>query len=108
MLYELRIYHCVPKRLPNLVSRFETYTLELWKKHGIRQAGFWTVEIGPSNHALYYLLQWESLAERETKWNSFMSDPDWIAKRAKTEEDGPIVAKIENMILKPTAYSAVK
>ena len=108
MIYELRVYHCLPNRLPALLKRFETTTLRIWERMGIRQAGFWTVMVGESNQDLYYLLQWESLAERETKWNAFMSDPDWIAKRAKTEEDGPIVAKIENMILKPTAYSVVK
>jgi hypothetical protein len=30
MIHELRIYHCVPGRLPNLLKRFETITLELW------------------------------------------------------------------------------
>ena len=49
MIYELRVYHCVPGRLPDLIKRFDTLTLPLWKKHGIQQAGFWTVAIGPSN-----------------------------------------------------------
>ena len=83
---ELRIYHCAPKKLPDLVNRFEKYTLPLWQKHGIKQAGFWTVYIGPSNHDLYYMLQWESLEERQKKWDAFMSDPESIEKRAKTEE----------------------
>ncbi len=80
----------------------------LWERHGIRQAGFWTVAIGGSNQDLYYLLQWDSLAEREKKWTAFMSDPEWIAKRAETERDGPIVASLENMILQPTKFSSVK
>jgi hypothetical protein len=108
MIYELRVYHCVPGRLPALLKRFETTTLDLWKRHGIRQAGFWTVVIGESNQALYYLLQWDSLAEREKKWNTFMSDPEWLAKRAESEKDGAIVAKITNTILQPTAFSSVK
>ena len=65
MLYELRIYHCVPGRLPDLLKRFDTITLNIWKRHGIEQAGFWTVAIGDSNQALYYFLKWESLADRE-------------------------------------------
>lgn len=108
MIYELRIYDCLPGRLPALLQRFETVTLELWNKHGIRQAGFWTVLVGPSNQRLYYLLAWESLAEREQKWTAFMSDPDWLAKRAESEKDGPILARVENMILQPTAFSAVR
>jgi hypothetical protein len=108
MIHELRIYRCVSGRLPNLLKRFETITLGLWARHGIRQAGFWTVAIGESNQDLYYLLEWESLAEREQKWNAFASDPEWLAKRAETEKDGPIVASLSNMILTPTAFSAVK
>jgi hypothetical protein len=108
MIYELRIYRCVPMRLPALMKRFETVTLKLWEKHGIRQAGFWTTLIGKSNHDLTYMLAWESLAEREQKWNAFMSDPEWIAKRAESEKDGPIVQTLSSQLLSPTAFSSVK
>ena len=108
MIYEMRIYRTVPGRLPTLLQRFEKVTLELWKKHGIRQAGFWTTLIGDSNHELTYLLAWESLAEREKKWDAFQADPEWIAKRAETEKDGPINARVENSFLVPTSFSSVK
>ena len=108
MIYELRIYHCVSGRLPKLLDRFQKLTLRIWDRLGIRQAGFWTTVIGPSNHTLYYLVAWESLAEREKKWATFMSDPEWLAGRAETERDGAIVANIESMILQPTAFSSVK
>src|SRR5271167_5266457 len=99
MIYELRIYRCVPNRLPALLKRFETNTLRIWEKHGIRQAGFWTTVIGESNLDLTYLLAWESLAEREKKWAAFQSDPEWITARAKTEADGQIVSNIVNQLL---------
>src|SRR5437764_11299931 len=83
MIYELRIYHCVPGRLPDLLKRFDTITLKLWNKHGIKQAGFWTVLVGDSNQDLYYLLKWESLAEREAKFGAFGADPDWLKARAR-------------------------
>jgi len=108
MIYELRVYHCVSGRLPALLKRFDTITLKLWEKHGIRQAGFWTVLIGDSNQDLYYLLQWESLAEREKKWGAFMTDPNWLSARAETEKDGAIVASVANTILQPTSFSSVK
>ena len=107
MIHELRVYHCASGRLPALLKRFETTTLALWEKHGIRQAGFWTVEIGESNQDLFYLLEWESLAEREAKWTAFQNDPEWHAKRAESERDGPIVASLGNTILRPTAFSSV-
>jgi NIPSNAP len=42
MIYELRIYRCVPGHKPAMLSRFENETLRIWEKHGIRQVGFWT------------------------------------------------------------------
>ena len=108
MIHELRIYHCLPGRLPALLERFDTITLKIWERHGIRQAGFWTVGIGESNQALYYLLAWNSLAEREEKWSAFSTDPEWLEKRAQTEADGAIVASVSNQILVPTSFSSVR
>lgn len=108
MIHELRIYHCMPGKLVDLNNRFANITLKIWEKHGIRQVGFWTVLIGPSNQALYYLLEWDSLAERERIWNAFASDPEWLAARAKTEAQGAIVQHLENYMLTPTAYSKIK
>jgi len=62
MIYELRIYRCVPGRLPTLLSRFENETLRIWEKHGIRQAGFWTTLSGKSNHEIIYMLAWDDRA----------------------------------------------
>jgi hypothetical protein len=108
MIYETRVYRCLPGRLPALLKRFETITLKLWDKHGIKQAGFFTTLVGESNQELTYLLAWDSLADREKKWTAFQSDPEWIAARAKTEESGQIVATIENQLLVPTKFSSVK
>jgi NIPSNAP len=108
MIYELRTYHCLPGRLPALLKRFETVTLPLFEKHGIKQLGFWTVGVGESNQDLIYILQWESMSDRDAKFGSFQRDPDWIEGRRKSEVDGLIVASIANSILLPTAFSAAR
>ncbi len=108
MIYEMRVYSCLPGRLPDLLKRFNDTTLGFWAKYGIKQVGFWTTLVGPNNHDLVYMLQWESLADRETKWNAFAADQDWIKARTETEKNGPIVANIANSFLSPTAFSAIK
>ncbi len=108
MIYEMRVYRCLPGRLPALLKRFETATLKIWEKHGIRQAGFFTTLIGDSNQELTYFLAWDSLAEREKKWAAFMADPDWMKARAESEADGQIVGNIVSQLLTPTAFSSVK
>ena len=108
MILEMRVYRCLPGRLPALLKRFDTTTTKLWQKHGIKQAGFFTTLIGESNQELTYFLAWDSLADREKKWAAFQSDPDWISARAKSEEDGQIVGNIVSQLLVPTVFSSVK
>ncbi len=108
MIYEQRIYHAMPGRMPDLLKRFDEITLKIWARHGIRQAGFWTVMIGPSNHDLIYLLAWESLAEREQKWAGFLADPEWIEKKARTELNGQLISSLSSAILQPTSFSSVR
>ena len=108
MIHELRIYHCISGQMPTLLKRFEGITLPLWEKHRIRQIGFWTVEVGSSNHDLYYILEWKDMGERDRRWASFIADPEWLQKKAETEKDGAIVASVENAFLRPTTFSAIQ
>lgn len=108
MIYELRVYTTLPGRLPDLLARFQNKTLAIWEKHGIRQAGFWTTLVGDSSATLTYMLAWESLAERDAKWNAFIVDPEWLAVKHDSEKNGPIISGIVNSLLQPTAFSAVK
>jgi hypothetical protein len=108
MIYEQRVYHAMPGRMPDLLKRFENITLQIWARHGIRPAGFWTVLVGGSNHDLIYLLAWESMAEREQKMTAFMTDPEWLEKRSKTEENGPLISSFSNAFLQPTTFSSIK
>ena len=108
MIYEQRIYTCIPGRLPALLKRFEEHTLKIWEKHGIKQAGFWTVLVGEGSQDLHYMLVWESLADREKKWNTFQADPAWHKARDESETSGPMIANIKSAFLRPTAFSSVK
>ena len=108
MIYELRVYQAIPGKMGKLLARFRDHTVPIWETHGIRPLGFWTTLIGKSSNALTYILSWESLAERETKWAAFANDPAWRKARDDSEKDGPIVAGIRNEMLAPTAFSALK
>jgi hypothetical protein len=108
MIYELRIYRCMPGRMPELLSRFQNSTLRIWETHGICQAGFWTTLIGESNEQLTYILAWRSMAEREERWSAFLADPEWKETFAGTEKNGPLVQNISSQLLAPTAFSSMK
>ena len=108
MIYELRVYQPVPGQMPKLLARFKDHTVPIWERHSIRPLGFWTTLIGESSNELTYIIPWESLADRETKWIAFQNDPAWRKARDDSERDGPIVASIRNQMLAPTDFSALK
>jgi NIPSNAP len=107
MLYEWRVYEIVPGRMNAINDRFQKITTKYFDKYGIKVVGFWQAEIGTSN-VLYYMLAWESLAQREKLWSAFQADPERLKAFRETEKDGPIVERVINTILRPTAYSPMK
>lgn len=105
MIYELRTYTCLPGKMPIVLKRFETTTLNLFKKHGFRAGPLLTVAVGDDNLQIKYILEWDSQATRDTAWNAFRGDPDWAKALAESEKDGPVVAKISNEFLAAVPFS---
>lgn len=105
MIHEFRTYTCNPHKLPVVLKRFETTALSLFKKYGFRNGPLFTVAVGESNQQIKYMLEWESLAERDRAWAAFRSDPAWIEAMAVSERDGPAVAKISNELLVAVPFS---
>jgi hypothetical protein len=105
MIYELRTYTAMPGKLPAVLRRFETATLSLFKKHGFRHGPLLTVAVGESNLQVKYILEWESMAERDKAWLAFRGDADWHKALADSEKDGPIVEKIGNELLQAAPFS---
>ena len=101
---ELRVYHAMPGKLPALHDRFADHTINLFKKHGIKNVGYWTEDVGTSNK-LVYMLGYSGLGDREKGWAAFGADPDWLKARAASEVDGPLVRRSMGTILRRTAYS---
>ena len=103
-IQEWRIYEAIPGKLPDLHNRFANHTIRLFEKHRITNVGYWTEVFGTSNR-LVYMLGYPSLGERETSWQAFGADPEWQRVRAESEKHGTLVAKIRNIVLRPTAYA---
>ena len=108
MFYELRTYTAAPGKLPNVIARFRDFTTEAFKRHGYRIVGFWTPQIGGSNHELIYMLAWESYEERIKCNVSFRADPERTRVFAESEKDGPILASVHNVMLEPTDFSPLQ
>jgi NIPSNAP len=105
MLYELRRYDVAASRLPALLDRFGSFTVHKWKEHGFRLIGFWTPLLGEKSNQVVYIWGWESYEERTQKNAAWRADPERAKKWAETEKDGPLVNRVYNQLMEPTAYS---
>jgi hypothetical protein len=108
MIFELRTYTAMPGRLPDLNRRFRDHTTKIWARMGWNMVGFWTYKFGGHSDQLVYMLAWPDMATRDQQFAAFQSDPEWLASREASEQNGPLVARISSEILSPTDYSALR
>jgi hypothetical protein len=103
MLYELRIYHMHPGRLPAIHKRFKDVTLDLFKKHGIHVCDFFTN--AESEETIYYICSFADRAQRDAAFAAFGADPEWInAYEASHADGGPIVDNVESIFMNRVDY----
>ena len=107
MIYELRIYDVIPGKLAALNDRFANTTVHVFERHGIKVVGFWTDVIGVSNR-ITYLVAFEDMLARERLWRETLADPELVQAFAESEKDGPLIARMTNTIMRPTAYSPLQ
>lgn len=108
MIYEYRVYEAMPGKLPELHARFRDHTLKIFERHGMKNVGYWTAEVGDYSNRLIYILAFQSVEQRERAWASFRADAEWQRVRAKSETNGPLVARVTNTLLAPTDYSPLR
>ena len=105
MIHELRIYTTNrPAMRRSLVTLMERL-IPVFERAEIKVVGLWTTLIGLSGE-FYYLLEYESLADREKKWTKFTQDPD-LQKFIAEAGEYPTV-KERSIMLQPTSYSSLK
>ena len=108
-VYELRVYHMNPGKLPLILNRFRTKETAIFARCGMHNVAFWTPTGDPDNaedaNTLVYMLRHASREAAKASWAKFKADPEWIALQAKTEKDGTFVARIESTFLSLTDFS---
>jgi hypothetical protein len=104
-VYELRIYHVVAGKLDSLVARFRDHTDALFAKHGMKSVAYWTALDEPvKSSTFFYILEHPSREAAATNWKAFQDDAEWKSVKAKTEENGPLVEKVDSTYLTLTDF----
>ncbi|MBY0502983.1 MAG: NIPSNAP family protein [Bryobacteraceae bacterium] len=108
--FEYRLYQApnAAKMIP-LHERFAGPEIAIFHRCGIRPVLYAETVAGEKMPNLVYLTPFASLAERETAWNTFRADPEWIDVRtAHAAAHGPVPKSIEISLYKAATYSPVK
>jgi len=105
-VYELRVYHVVPGKLDAVLARFRDHTMKIFERHGMKNVAYWTpVDEPQKGNTLIYILQHPSRAAAGANWKSFQDDPEWKTVKAKSEENGKLVEKIDSTFMSLTDFS---
>jgi NIPSNAP len=107
-VFELRIYHTVPGKLPALESRFRDTYSKLLAKHDLPVMGYWVPEEAADwDNTFVYLVAHSSREEAKKNWDAMLADPE-VQEAIKSEEANKLVEKIDRIYMRSTDFSPMK
>ena len=107
-VFELRIYHTVPGKVPELDSRFRDIYSKLLAKHDLQVVGYWIPEgTADWDNTFVYLVAHSSREEAKKNWDAMLADPE-VQAAIKAEETNKLVEKIDRVYMRSTDFSAMK
>jgi hypothetical protein len=107
-VFELRIYHTAPGKLPELESRFREIYSKLLAKHDLHVVGYWVPEPAADwDNTFVYLVAHSSREEAKKNWDAMLADPE-VQDAIKAEQANKLVEKIDRTYMRPTDFSPMK
>jgi hypothetical protein len=106
-VFELRVYHTVPGKVPALESRFHDTTSKLLTKHDLNVVGYWVPEDAPWDNTFIFMVAHPSREEAKKNWDALWADPGF-QEVVKSEQANKLVEKVDTTYMHPTDFSAMK
>jgi NIPSNAP len=107
-VFELRVYHAVPDKVPALESRFRDTLSELLAKHDLKVVGYWVPEGTPAwDNTFIYLVAHSSREEAKKNWDAMRADPAF-QEVIKSEQANKLVETIDSTYMRPADFSPMK
>ncbi len=107
-VFELRVYHTVPGKVPALAARFRDKITPLFARHDLTPVGFWVPQDAPaSDNTFIYILAHSSREDAKKNWEAMRADPDF-AEILKSEQADKLVDSIDSTYMLPTDFSPMK
>ena len=106
-VFELRVYHTVPGKVPALESRFRDTTSKLLTKHDLNVVGYWVPEDASWDNTFVFMLAHSSRDEAKKNWDALWADPGF-QEVIKAEQANKLVEKVDVTYMHPTDFSSMK
>jgi hypothetical protein len=108
-LFELRRYAAHSERASaTKIQMFNEAEIAIFARLGMHAVFYGQAIAGADQPNLTYLLAFDDMRDRDARWGSFGSDPEFRALAARPEyTDAAIVSSISNVFLRPTAFSQI-
>ncbi|MGA3044654.1 MAG: NIPSNAP family protein [Bryobacteraceae bacterium] len=107
-VFELRIYHSVPGKVPALEARFRNTASKLLAKHDLNAVGYWVPDDSPAFDSTFiYILAHPSREEAKKNWDAMRADPEF-QEMLRSEQTEKLVEKIDSTYMHPSDFSPLK
>ena len=104
-IHQLRIYELNPGNRANFHRRFQEHALPIMQRYGFDVVDMWESDTG-TKLQFVYVLAWPDKETMESRWKSFLADPEWIEiKRRSAAEHGELVRQADGQPLVRVSYS---
>jgi hypothetical protein len=105
-VFELRVYHAFPGKLPVMEARFRDKTSKILARHNLNVLGYWETEDG-SDSSFIFLLAHENREEAKNNWDAMGVDPEF-QEIVKSEQAEKTLERADVMYMRPTDFSRLK
>jgi hypothetical protein len=102
MIVDLRIYTCLPNRLPAFVKLYEEKAWPLQLKYLENCLGWYMTVEGELN-TVVHMWGYQDQGDRERRRNAMAADPAW-GEYLKAAAEGGHLIRMENRLLRPTPF----
>jgi hypothetical protein len=111
-VFELRIYHTLPGKMPALEARFRDTTSKLLAKHELKIVGYWVAEDTSGsdnklNNTFVFMVAHPSREDAKKKWDAMWVDPGF-QELVKSEKTDKLVEGVDSTYMRPTDFSPMK
>jgi hypothetical protein len=106
-VFQLRVYHALPGKLPALESRFRDTTSKILARHNVTAVGYWVAE-DPATNSFIWIAASSSPEEEKKNFDAMFADPEFQRDVIKPEQAEKTVEKIDVTQMRATDFSMIK